>query len=309
MDHIIGRIITQYNEIYKVDLDNQEIRARVTGKLNYLYKSNADYPTIGDYVFLKNDKNQNDFAWIVGIQERKNVFTRKAAGTSGNRQNIAANIDYLFICMSMNQDFNLRRLERYLTASYGAGIIPVLILTKSDLCANCDDYIQQVQAIDKKLLTIICSVNTGQGMDKIKNLISKDTTLALVGSSGVGKSTLINYLIGSEQLKTGKIRVKDDKGHHTTTLRQLIRLPGGGTIIDTPGMRELALEESQLSEAFEEIEELSSQCQYRNCSHHTEKGCAVRDAIEHGELTEKRLKSYLKLKKEEIVRKKSGGAR
>jgi ribosome biogenesis GTPase len=206
--------------------------------------------------------------------------------------------------MAVNQDFNLRRLERYLAVAYGAQITPIILLTKVDLCQSIDQYKNMIWKENPQVEIMECSVEQEIGLEAIKNKIKQDETAVFIGSSGVGKSTLVNRLMEENVLKTNTIREDDGKGRHTTTHRQLLMLPGGGTVIDTPGMRELALDDSDVSDTFEDIEELSTQCKFRNCSHNTEPGCAVKIAIDNGSLPYKRYKNYTKLLLEELNRQK-----
>jgi ribosome biogenesis GTPase len=199
--------------------------------------------------------------------------------------------------MSLNSDFNLRRLERYLSIAWGSMATPVIVLTKSDLCDDLSARLAEISAVSVGTDVIACSGISEDGYQEVVRYVTDGKTVAFIGSSGVGKSTLINRLMGSEVLDTKEIR-GDDKGRHTTTHRQLLLLPRGGIVIDTPGMRELQLESGNLSKSFEDIEELAAGCRYRDCSHTTEPGCAVRGAIESGTISEERFENYKKLQKE-----------
>ena len=212
---------------------------------------------------------------------------------------VAANVDTIFLCMSLNNDFNLRRLERYLSIAWDSGAAPVIVLTKADLCDDLPSRMAEVSSVAIGVDVLITSSVAEDGLAQVLPYIRQGRTVAFIGSSGVGKSTLINRLLGEERLNTGGLR-NDDKGRHTTTHRELLLLPGGGMVIDTPGMRELAMWDTDegIGQAFAEIEELAGSCRFFDCSHRNEPGCAVRKALEEGRLTEERWQSYLKLKAE-----------
>ena len=236
-------------------------------------------------------------AIIHHILNRYSLLERRMSGTEQGSQLIATNIDQLFICMAMNNDFNFRRLERYLAIGWQSGAIPVIILTKADLCEDLQGYLEEVSAIALGVEIIMTSTVYGMGLDIILNKIKDNQTVAFVGSSGIGKSTLINHLTKSNQMSTQETR-SDDKGRHTTTARQMIKLENGGYVIDTPGMRELGIENGNLTQTFSDIEQLAHQCKFNNCHHLKEPGCEVREAIESGSLSEERFKSFQKLQKE-----------
>lgn len=199
--------------------------------------------------------------------------------------------------MSLNADFNLRRLERYLSIAWDSMATPVIVLTKADLCNNLSMYLQEISTISVGTDVVVCSSIEDNGYEDVRSYVSEGKTIAFIGSSGVGKSTLINRLMGRDILATNDIR-EDDKGRHTTTHRQLLLLPNGGIVIDTPGMRELQINSGNLSKSFEDIEELAEKCKYRDCSHVSEPNCAVRKAIEAGELSVERFENYKKLMRE-----------
>ena len=289
----LGRIISQDKGLYRAVTENGEFKAQISGKLRYNAVNISDYPAIGDFVML--DENDGNSV-IHHILTRKSAFIRKAAGTSNNDQVVAANVDTVFICMSLNKDFNLRRLERYISIGWDSGAVPVVVLTKSDLCGNIDDIMNDLDEVALGLEIIITS-SLKDDYENIKKYIKYGQTVAFIGSSGVGKTTLINKLIGEDIFETKEIR-NDDRGKHTTTKRELILLPEGGVVIDTPGMRELGIEGADFSKAFADIDELAQMCRFSDCTHTKEPGCAVRNAVEDGSLSVERLESYFKLKKE-----------
>lgn len=295
----LARVSEQHRNLYKVLCANGEVQAKVSGKLCYNAVENASYPAVGDWVMIDRTDNSTGEAIIHQILQRKSVFERKAAGRSKQTQIVAANIDIVFICMSLNNDFNLRRLERYLSIAWNSMAIPVIILTKSDLCDNLSQRLAEVNSIAIGTDILVTSCVNAAGYNELNNYIEKGKTIAFIGSSGVGKSTLINCLLAKEMMATKEIR-QDDRGRHTTTHRQLIVLPTGGIVIDTPGMRELQLDTADLSKSFEDIEELVTQCKFSNCTHTVEPGCAVQKAIESGHLAAERFANYKKLQKEII---------
>jgi ribosome biogenesis GTPase len=255
-----------------------------------------DLPTVGDWLLIDSTTGQPR-----KMLERKSLFQRKAAGIDAKLQLIAANVDTLFIVSSCNQDFNLSRLERYLALALEAGVESVLVLTKADLCDQVSGYRQKAQSINPH-----CAIETVNALDlsSVEVLYSwcgAGQTIAFVGSSGVGKSTLINTLCGGDTQKTGAIREDDARGRHTTTSRSLHLLPGGGLLIDNPGMRELQLSDcaTGVSALFEEIEKLATSCRYNDCQHQSEDGCEVKSAIERGTIDSRRFANYQKLKAEQ----------
>lgn len=291
----IGRITSQDKGLYKVITENGEKKAQISGKFRYNTSSLSDYPAVGDFVML--DEIDNNNAIIHHVLTRKSSFIRKAAGTSNDSQVVATNIDTVFICMALNNDFNLRRLERYIGVAWDSNATPVVVLTKSDLCNNLDELMSQLETVALSVEIIVTSSMTEDGFTLIKKYIQEGKTIAFIGSSGVGKTTLINKLAGANLFETQETR-NDDKGRHTTTKRELLVLPTGGVVIDTPGMRELGIESADLSKAFADIDELAKQCRFNDCTHTKEPGCAVKKAIENGQLSADRLSSYFKLKKE-----------
>ncbi|MFS0783243.1 ribosome small subunit-dependent GTPase A [Bacillus sp. 1P06AnD] len=293
-----ARISSQHKDVYKAITQNGEIQARVSGKFAYATSSPADFPAVGDWVLIDREAAGQGDAVIHHILPRKSVFERKSAGRSNDIQIVAANIDFLFICMSVNNDFNIRRLERYLSIAWDSGSMPVIVLTKADLCEDIGDRLAKVYEAAIGVDVVTVSVEEENSYLAVKNRVGFGKSAAFIGSSGVGKSTLINALMGEEVLAVNGIREEDDKGRHTTTHRQLLIMPDGGAVIDTPGMRELQLESGDVSQSFSDIEEYAAHCRFSDCSHLKEPGCAVKEAIESGTLPSERFQNYLKLKRE-----------
>ena len=293
----LGRVITQYKDLYKVATEKSEVLSEISGKLRYTSGGMTEYPAVGDFVMIDREDALHGNAIIHKILTRKSLFARRAAGTSNDVQVVATNIDTVFICMSFNNDFNLRRLERYLSIAWDSGAIPVVVLTKSDLCEDLQERLAEIETIAAGVDIVVTTSMTEDGYSAILKYISSGRTVAFIGSSGVGKSTLINRLLGEDVIETKEIR-KDDKGKHTTTRRELIVIPSGGAVIDTPGMREIGVESVNLEKTFADIDELSECCRFKDCQHENEPGCAIRKAIEEGIIIEERLQSYNKLKKE-----------
>ena len=293
----LARVSEQHCDLYKVISEQGELPASVSGKLAYNASANTDFPVVGDWVMIDRTDGNTGNAVIHHVLRRKSVFERKAAGTSHTSQIVASNIDIIFICMSLNADFNLRRLERYLSIAWDSMATPVIVLTKADLCKDLDIRLAEISTVSVGTDVVVCSSMDESGYVDVTPYITEGKTIAFIGSSGVGKSTLINRLMGQDVLATKGLRA-DDKGRHATTHRQLLLLPNDGIVIDTPGMRELHLGSGNLSRSFEDIEDLAAECKYKDCSHTTEPCCAVRTAIETGELLEERFESYQKLQKE-----------
>lgn len=293
----VGRVFSQSKDIYRVMCEHGELLAEVSGKFRFEAKAPSDFPAVGDFVMLDGDAGANGNAIIHHMLSRKSAFIRSAAGTANGGQVVASNIDTVFICMSLNNDFNLRRLERYLSISWDSGATPVVVLTKSDLSEDVRQQLREVDAVAIGADILVTTAMREDGYEEIARYIKEGQTIAFIGSSGVGKSTLINRLMGEEKLDTQGLR-SDDKGRHTTTRRELILLKNGGIVVDTPGMRELGLENADFSKAFADIDELASSCKFRDCKHGSEPGCAVQKAVCDGLLSAERLLSYQKLKKE-----------
>ena len=297
MNEFRARVISQEKGVYKIQSGSEIKSAVVSGKYRYETQTVSDYPAVGDYVIAEWQDGDGS-AIITGLFPRKSCFIRKAAGTGKQEQVVAANIDTVFICMSLNNNFNIRRLERYLSVAYDSGAAPVVVLTKSDLCSDIESKIIESQNAAPGVDVLAISSSDGD-YEAVMKYILPGKTVAFIGSSGVGKSTLINKLTGTDSLAAREIG-NDDKGRHTTTRRELITLQNGAFVIDTPGMRELGMWDSGngIDTAFADIEELSRACKYADCTHTSEPGCAVLRALADGILDDARLSSYRKLKTE-----------
>ncbi len=293
----IARVTVQYQGIYQVITEIGDMLAEVAGKMIYQASDTNEFPVVGDWVLLAPDFQADDRVIIREILPRTTALARVAAGLEYHSQVIAANIDIVFICMSLNNDFNLSRCERYLVMVWESGAKPVIVLTKADLCADIEDRINQIQGIAWGVDIAMTNMYDEDGYAEIDNFITPGKTIALVGSSGVGKSTIINHYLSKSKISTSDIR-NDDKGRHTTTNRHMHLLPGGGIIIDTPGMRELGLESGSLDNSFNDIESLAEACYFKDCQHDNEPKCAVKEAIKAGELDIRRFNNYQKLKRE-----------
>ena len=290
----IARITAQYRGQYKIVTEQGELQAEISGKLRFETTELAKFPTVGDFVMVSAQSHDGN-AMIHHVLTRKSVFLRTAVGVSGQAQSVAANIDTVFICMSLNNNFNLSRLERYLSVAWDSGATPVILLTKSDLCEDLESAVSEVERVSSFSDVIPLSAYDERIEQKLSKHLKSGTTSAFIGSSGVGKSTLINKLLGEDILATADIG-KADKGRHTTTGRELFLSPFGGVLIDTPGMRELGAESVDLGKTFDDIEELASHCKYRDCTHTREPDCAILAALAQGTLDRRRFENYCKLK-------------
>ena len=287
-----ARVAAQHRGGYDVLAEAGERRARVAGRLRHEATSSAALPAVGDWVALREET-------IQAVLPRHSVFSRKAAWAPTEEQVLAANLDGVFVVSALDGDLNLRRLERYLTLAWESGASPVLVLTKSDLCDEVVGALLEVEQVALGVPVHAISNLTGTGLEELAPHLAPGRTVALLGSSGVGKSSLVNRLLGAEMQATREI-ADDGRGRHTTTSRQLIRLPGGALLIDTPGLRELQLWEAGegVHEAFADVDELAASCRFRDCTHTREPSCAVHAAIDEGRLSLARLHSYRQLQRE-----------
>ena len=301
-DETPARVVGVERNQYHVWATEGILQAQLAGRF-FHEDGDKDFPALGDWVVVRPIKGE-DKVIVTGLLERKSCFSRaavsghvRAHSSKREEQIIATNIDYIFIVMGLDNDFNLRRLERYLAAALGSGATPVVILNKADLCIDQEEKAQAVRQISNADVHVT-SAFQDDGVRTITHYLKPGVTVALAGSSGVGKSTLINRLLGENRAATGAVRDFDGKGRHTTTRREFFLLPQGGILIDNPGIRELMAWQTNTVDAFEDITRLAALCHYRNCSHRQEDGCAVSMAVKRGELDKKRVRNFLKLQQE-----------
>jgi len=296
-----ARVISESKGSYQVYSQYGELTAKISGKMRYHAEAENQYLAVGDWVIIKPLVKEQK-GTIHAVLPRKSKFSRKVAGELTEEQIVSANVDTVFIVSGLDggRNFNLRRIERYLTLTWSCGATPVIVLNKVDLCPNVDVCIRSVEAIAPGISIHPVSAKEQIGLDELRNYLARRHTVAFLGSSGVGKSALINALLGAEKQKIGEVRDEDRMGRHTTTRRELILLPGGGMVIDTPGMREIQMwvGDDDLQGAFYDIEMLAKRCRFSDCSHNAESDCAVRAAIDHSDLDPARLESYRKLQNE-----------
>jgi ribosome biogenesis GTPase len=297
--YTVGRVALEHKNTYIIYTERGELSAEVTGKMRYRAAERQDFPAVGDWVVISVREAEKK-ATIHAVLPRKSKFSRKTVGEKTDEQIVATNVDTVFLVSGLDGDFNLRRIERYLILVWESGANPVIILNKADLCDDVERCREDVEAIALGVPIIILSAVNNQGLDALISYLSQGQTGALLGSSGVGKSTITNQLAGRVIQAVQEVRQGDDRGRHTTTHRELIVLPSGGLLVDTPGMREIQIwaGDEGLQETFADIKTLAMQCRFHNCQHEQEPGCAVQKAIEDGILDYKRFLSHQKLQKE-----------
>ncbi|NLG27064.1 MAG: ribosome small subunit-dependent GTPase A [Chloroflexi bacterium] len=292
----VARVVAAHKERYEIVCAHGEAYARLKSAVYYSGRHAVEFPTTGDFVDIQYTDNGDSL--ILATLERRSVFTRRDPG--GGEQAEAANLDHVFILTSLNHDYNANRLERYLTLAWQSGATPVVVLTKADLVADPRPQLLQAESLAAGVDVFALSVRSGQGMERLTQYLQPRETVIFLGSSGVGKSSLINALAGEQVMRVNEIREDDSKGRHTTTLRRLIRLPGGAMVIDTPGMRQVGMWDvsTGIGEAFSDVEQYLGHCRFADCTHGNEPGCAIRAAIADGSLPAERWHDYLKLKRE-----------
>lgn len=294
-----ARVAIAHRESYLLYSNTGDLTAEVTGKFRHQARSLQDFPAVGDWVVIRTQTGEGR-ATIHAVLPRKSKFSRKLAGGVTEEQVIATNVDTVFLVSGMDGDFNLRRIERYLILAWESGASPVIVLNKADLCPDLANQVAAVEAIAIGVPVIPLNAAQQQGLEALQPYLKPGQTVALLGSSGVGKSTITNQLKGEAVQTVQSVRASDSRGRHTTTHRELILLPNGSLIIDTPGMRELQIwtGDDGLSDTFADIEAIAQSCRFRDCQHIGEPGCAVQHALETGKLDNSRLQNYLKLQRE-----------
>ena len=297
-----ARVAIEFNHIYRLWTADEEIDATSSGRLKHQAVRKSELPAVGDWVVIRKRQAQ-DQAAIVGVLPRRSRFSRRVAGGVTDEQIVAANVDVVFLVMALDADFNLRRLERYLLTARESGAAPVIVLTKPDKTESLAEQLDAVRLAAAELPVHVVNPRQREGLEQVAAYLTSGRTAALLGSSGVGKSTIINRLVGEDVQKTREVRLSDSKGRHATTHRELVVLPNGGLIIDTPGMRELQLWDvgDAVRETFDDIETLAAGCHFTNCRHRGEPRCGVKEAVTAGTLDQGRLDNYLRLQDELVV--------
>jgi ribosome biogenesis GTPase len=295
---IPARVASSQREQLRLWTEHGLIPAALSGRLRHAAEE-GELPVVGDWVCAALDRSA-ERAVVHAVLPRRTTLSRKRPDRSSQLQLIAANVDIVFVLSALNSEFSPRRLERALALTWEGGARPIVLLTKLDSCDDPEPYLAQARAVAIGVPVHAMSVHADEGLDAVRAYLAPGQTVALIGSSGVGKSTLVNWCLGEERAATSEVRALDDKGRHTTTARELFLLPQGGLLIDTPGMRELGLTEASagFEAAFEDVEALVSSCRFADCQHRNEPGCAVRDALERGELEVDRYGGYQKLQRE-----------
>lgn len=298
---LAGRVILEKRGFYRLMTSEGEVAAGTTGRVRHRSVGAAELPAVGDWVAFRPAEPGQERALIVQVLERQSRISRKVAGTRSEEQVVAANLDTVFVVMGLDGDFNLRRLERFLVVAWESGAQPVILLNKVDLASDSEIRRREVTKIAGEVPVLKISCKSGQGLLALDHFLVAGQTVVLLGSSGVGKSTLVNRLSGELAQRTSQVRESDDRGRHTTTHRQLFRLPGGALLLDNPGVREIQPWQARagMRAAFEDLLELAEACRFRNCSHHEEPGCAVREAAERGDLDRDRLASFQALSEDQ----------
>ena len=293
---IPARVTAVHRERYQLVCEHGEAYGRL--KTKEYYGGFEAFPTTGDFVLIQYIENGD--SQIVKTLPRRTFFSRKDPTPGRGEQAVAANFDTVFVVQSLNHDFNVKRLERYMTLAWQSGAEPVVLLTKADLAEEYDTYLTRIMAVAPGVKTCVVSAKSGYGMETLEPFLQPEKTVVFLGSSGVGKSSLVNALAGKEIMDVNGIREDDSKGRHTTTHRQLVKLDRGVMLIDTPGMRELGMWDVSvgLGSAFSDVEQYLGSCKFSDCKHQSEPGCAIKAAIESGELSEARWRSYCNLKRE-----------
>ena len=294
-----ARVVIEFNHIYRLWTATGEIDATSSGRLKHQATRKSDLPAVGDWAVIRRQQTEG-LASIVGVLPRRSRFSRKVAGNVTDEQIVAANVDVVFLVMALDADFNVRRLERYLLTARESGAEPVILLTKPDRAGSLDIQLDEVRPIAAALPVHVLNPKEHEGLEQVAAYLTSGRTAALLGSSGVGKSTIINRLAGEEVQKTREVRISDSKGRHATTHRELVVLPDGGLIIDTPGMRELQLWDvgDAVRETFDDVEAFAAGCHFTDCRHRGEPRCGVTAAVACGALEQSRLDSYLRLQDE-----------